>query len=987
MRFRLFCAFMVIAAALSWGADTGFILRGYVMRNDSAGGREPLDSVMLSLNAVGDTATVRFKMLEGDDAEKMNASNGAFRAMVYAPPGKYVLTLEREGYDIVVKDVDRKFKDQTAVWLGSILMQPERRRELKEVEVVSTAIKVVMKGDTIVYNADAFNLAEGSMLDALVKQLPGAELKDGVIKVNGRPINSLLLNGKDFFKEDPSVALENLPAYAVKNVKVYDKAGEDDYLTKASQRLDTDENSENLVMDVVLKKEYSTTWMASIEAGYGTSDRWLAKGFGLGFTDKFRLSAFVNTNNLSDATAAGTNGEWNWGWGTNGVLEVEMGGADYLYDDGKRLKINGNAVHSHETETGRGGDLSTNYYSTGNYYIRSDHKRRYTCEHFRTSHELNYKGDNVYLYVQPKVDWFKNNTVTTNRSARFDQMPEEWKRSEALDSVFLYDPSTRYNNILIERLKELTCDANDRLDLILNSRLRYRTPDMPGTWSFALGAKYNHQTTDRRKLYLQNYGGANTLTTAPLRDDRYSHAPSSGHSINPSVTYDQKWTRLNDVFSDALNFNASAVYYYNYAENSYDIFSHTLQPGDPIPPLTLSRPTDAIQLLANSRHTDNTSHTLQTRVGVNLSREPVAPADSGLNLAYSLGLNLMYDWIYEQLNYCNLADFSEHLSRHQNIVYPSVNGSIRSSNKDRQLNFYFSYTYNQNAPALSSYLAVPNTDNPLSVSEPIGRDVRDQQSHRMFLNLGRYGRGKHREYTYAYIGYTITNNGLGGWTIMNPETGYSRSRTVNVDGLQNLYGAVSHHHGLGDRNQFQISGRIGGGLNTSKSYFAATTDPDVTPSLNENFYSSLDGNIGFGYTFKNGTTLGLDGGARWTYSDGMAGGRRNITSAMTYPLSFNAEVEIPWNIKLKTEFKAEFNSGFETRIANKTRYYWHAEISKSILKGDLTFKLKAYDILNSITDFHVYSSALSYDESWTKRLPRHFLLSISYRFRKSPKKI
>ncbi|MDE6032722.1 MAG: hypothetical protein K2G15_02040, partial [Muribaculaceae bacterium] len=288
---------MMLLAVAAQAADPGFILRGYVMRNDSAGDRVPLDSVMLSLNAVNDTAAVRFKMLEGDDAEKMNASNGAFRAMVYAPPGKYLLTLEREGYDIELKDVDRKFKDQTTVWVGTIMMKPERRHELKEVEVVTTAIKVVMKGDTIVYNADAFNLAEGSMLDALVKQLPGAELKDGVIKVNGRAISSLMLNGKDFFKEDPSVALENLPAYAVKNVKVYDKAGEDDYLTKASQTLDRDENSENLVMDIVLKKEYSTTWMASVEAGYGTADRWLGKGFGLGFTDKFRLSAFINTNN------------------------------------------------------------------------------------------------------------------------------------------------------------------------------------------------------------------------------------------------------------------------------------------------------------------------------------------------------------------------------------------------------------------------------------------------------------------------------------------------------------------------------------------------------------------------------------------------------------------------------------------------------------------------------------------------------------------
>ncbi|MDE6534871.1 MAG: outer membrane beta-barrel family protein [Muribaculaceae bacterium] len=976
---------MVMTAA-SWAADTGFILRGYVMHNDSAGTRVPLDSVMLSLNAVNDTAAVRFKMLEGDDAEKMNASNGAFRAMVYAPPGKYVLTLEREGYDIVMKDVERKYKDQTTVWLGTIMMKPERRQELKEVEVVSTAIKVVMKGDTIVYNADAFNLGEGSMLDALVKQLPGAELKDGVIKVNGRAITSLLLNGKDFFKEDPSVALENLPAYAVKNVKVYDKAGEDDYLTKASQTLDRNEDSENLVMDVVLKKEYSTSWMASIEAGYGTADRWIGKGFGLGFTDKFRLSAFVNTNNLSDFTEANNEGEWSHTWGSDGMMEVEMGGIDYLYDDGKRWKVTGNAVHSHEIETNRGGSLSTEYFSTGNYYNRSDYKRRYTCEHFRTNHNLNYKGDNVYLYVNPKVDWYSNNTDRTSRSAQFDEMPEEWKRSEALDSVFLYDPSTRYNDILINRLKQLERNASERLDLILNSSLRYRTAEMLGSWNFNLNGRYNHQLTRNRKLYLQNYGGANPLTTPPMREDRFSRSPSKNYQIGPSVNYNQRWTRLNEVYSDALSLDVNAAYQYAYNDNTYDIFTRTLLPDSPVPSLTLTRPEDAIQMLANSKYTETQNSNLKLETYVSLNREPVAPADSGLNLAYNLSVGLAYNWIYESMDYQNMADYHQRLDRHQNRFSPTVRASIRSSNKKRNISLYGQYNTYTNAPSLASLIPIPNTDDPLSIREPIDKNLKDQTIHRIFLNFSRYGRGEHRENTYAYLSMSIVNNAWGSWAVFNPETGVTRSRTVNIDGNQNLYASVSHHHNLGSRNQFQVGGGVGGNYSINKDYYIASTDPDAVPELNKSFYSGLHGSLSFGYTFKNGSNVSLNGGANWTYSDGMAGGVKNITSAMTYAVGLDADVELPWKIKFGTEAMIEFNRGFETRIANQTRYRWNAELSKSILKGDLTFKIKAYDILNSRTDFDVYSTAISYRESWSKSLPRHVLFSVVYRFRKTPAK-
>ena len=85
---------------------------------------------------------------------------------------------------------------------------------------------MVMQGDTIVYNADAFNLAEGSMLDAFVSKLPGCKLtNDGRIYVNGKYVESLLVDGHDFFSGYPKVALQNLPAYTVNKIKVYDKAG------------------------------------------------------------------------------------------------------------------------------------------------------------------------------------------------------------------------------------------------------------------------------------------------------------------------------------------------------------------------------------------------------------------------------------------------------------------------------------------------------------------------------------------------------------------------------------------------------------------------------------------------------------------------------------------------------------------------------------------------------------------------------------------
>lgn len=170
-----------------------------------------------------------------------------------------------------------------------------REVKLGEVAVKATKVKFYMNGDTLVYNADAFQLEEGSMLDALIRQLPGAELKDdGRILVNGKQVESLLLNGEDFFKKDRTIMLENLPTYMVKNVKVYEKDG------KTSQLLGKSIGDQQLVMDVRLKKQYEIGWMGNVEAAGGTHDRYLAKLFALRFTAHSRISAFANVNNLND---------------------------------------------------------------------------------------------------------------------------------------------------------------------------------------------------------------------------------------------------------------------------------------------------------------------------------------------------------------------------------------------------------------------------------------------------------------------------------------------------------------------------------------------------------------------------------------------------------------------------------------------------------------------------------------------------------------
>ena len=191
----------------------------------------------------------------------------------------YILKATYPGYfdtfvNYTFEPKGRRYKNA----LPKILMKRDNQNyeaQLDEVVVKATRIQVVHRGDTIVYDATAFALPEGSMLDALIKQLPGVELKEGgEIFVNGKKVDFLTLNGKKLFNGNNQVMLENLPYYTVKDIKVFNKK------RTLAEQISKGEGRD-YVMDLSLKREYIQNALATMEAGGGTQNRWLARTFGL----------------------------------------------------------------------------------------------------------------------------------------------------------------------------------------------------------------------------------------------------------------------------------------------------------------------------------------------------------------------------------------------------------------------------------------------------------------------------------------------------------------------------------------------------------------------------------------------------------------------------------------------------------------------------------------------------------------------------------
>ena len=248
--------------------------------------------------------------IEISNFEAMVFNNDAlFSFRVPAQKNKYILKAEHKDYETTYMSYDlKRIGRNTQMDLPCIYMKRRSRafeKTLEQLEVVATKIKVVHRGDTVIFNADAFNVADGSMLDGLIKQLPGVELKEnGEIFVNGKKIDYMLLNGKDFFKGNNRVMLDNLPYYMVQNVKVYHRD------TERTVYAGLENEKKDYVMDVYMKRQYQQGYIANIEAGGGTQDAFWGRLFGMRFTDHSRITLIGNANNLNSEYKPWGDGQW-----------------------------------------------------------------------------------------------------------------------------------------------------------------------------------------------------------------------------------------------------------------------------------------------------------------------------------------------------------------------------------------------------------------------------------------------------------------------------------------------------------------------------------------------------------------------------------------------------------------------------------------------------------------------------------------------------
>lgn len=276
---NLFLAAFFCISALTLSAQANrSTIKGSVI--DESG--QPLPGVTLMVLHAADSVLAQFGSTDGE---------GLF-ILKNIPKGEYLLNLAFLGMAPVFKPFTSGTTEE--IDLGKLKMLPASTM-LSEVEVKADIIPIEIKKDTISYNADAFETQPNAVVEDLLKKLPGIEVQtDGSIKAQGENVEKVLVDGKEFFGDDPKMATKNLPARAVKKVKVYDKKSD------VAEFTGVDDGEREKTIDLQLREEFKKGLFGKAEAGYGSDEKYKASASLNRFSKTSQISFLGQFNNINE---------------------------------------------------------------------------------------------------------------------------------------------------------------------------------------------------------------------------------------------------------------------------------------------------------------------------------------------------------------------------------------------------------------------------------------------------------------------------------------------------------------------------------------------------------------------------------------------------------------------------------------------------------------------------------------------------------------
>ena len=920
-------------------------------------------------------------------AEGFDWETSEFSFDVPAMPAKYIFRISHVGFKTTYVDykLDRIGRREHERGLPPFYLAPQST-VLQEVVVTASKVKFYYRGDTLIYNADAFILAEGSMLDALIGQLPGVELKrDGRIYHNGKFVDDLLLNGKQFFSHDRKLMLENLPAYTVKDIAIYNKQTDENEWLGIK-----DEHSQRYVIDVRLKKEYMIGWIANVEGGAGTDDRYLARLFAMRHSDFSNLAVIANANNLDDDSRPDESNSWQRGQ-TNDLRRTERADLHFnVSDRNKRWEFAGEASVNHQTTEGESRTVRQNFLPTGDTYDHSFSSRENEDLRFSTWQSFYRNHKNVRWHIDPSLNYHRFDHSSGMTSATFNAPVANVSRQLLND---LYSPaSTRISlrDTLVNRILQEGTGKGHELKGTFNTGATIKIPH--SNENLRLGATIT--LTDRNEhLFTRQsvqYAAVSQQPTTSLHHFTDNHPDRSG-SINATVGYNiplgKGWRSLFTTYEYTHDWRhrRSTLYLLDVPEApSSSPEGDTNVQGNEAPlgavwGATLPSVSEYQQVMDSRNSFDSRSTEDRHKLDV--------------NLGYAFD-EKSYGKIWTLLN-GNVSVRSQHLDYQRGRIdttlcrtaftIPMADWTYLDLKGGHQIGLTLGVQ--TDLPDLEQRIDLRDDTDPMNIR--LGNpNLRTAVTPEFKVN------GVYRKklfYHYLEWGYQHTYNAIAMGYVYDPQTGVRTYRPENVDGNWTTDGGYTFHCSLDSTKKLNLdipfhityaqSVDLVGATTTNNVLYAAILSQPQRSTVRRLALSltpTFKADIGHHH-------LELTCQPTW---ERLTGTRPDFQDfhAFTCRTSLAAILKLPWKLDLSTDIGLYSRTGYADENLNTSDLVWNARLSRPFFKGNLLFVVDGFDLLGQLSNVTRILNAQGRTETYTNVMPRYALLHIVYRLNKQPKK-
>ena len=861
------------------------------------------------------SATVQLLSLPDSTMVTGNVTNTNGYFSLSARPGKYVLKISFVGYLSYLKEIQLT-SAKPSLNVGKVLLGSDAVM-LKEAVITAEAPQVTVSGDTLGYSASAYRTSEGAMLEELVKKLPGAEVDDdGNVKINGKEVKKLMVDGKEFFGGDVKTGLQNLPVNMIEKINAYDRQSDNARITGI------DDGEEETVLDLTVKKGMNQGWIGNFDLGGGTEDRYSLSGninrFASGGGKSSQFSLIGRVNNVNNRRFGGGGGPmWRR---NNGLTTSKEVGGNYAMET-EKFEFGASVRYNYRDNDVRSIGQVENFLPTGNSSFANSRSASRTKNDNLNAHlRMEWRPDSLTtFFMRGGLSWGNTESTSESLTATFNSDPYavvidpnkflefDSEANEELDKIRV----NASDNGSMSESKSLSANGNMQLTRKLNDKGRNVTLRLIGSYSDGENDRFSNTQT----RYYIGGDGIPTFNEDTIR--RYITTPTNNYNLGTEVSY-------SEPLADRVYLQFSYRFQYGYSESdnsTYNMpFGWVLSDG--LPGQFSQHQSEWLDP-EQSKYAEYKRFNHDARVTFRVNRQTwrlsagVALRPQNTKLSYKKG------------------DFQTDTTRNVFNFSPEVDFRYQPQ---RQTQLRFSYRGRTSDPSMENLLPITDNSNPLNIRTG-NPGLKPSFTHNMNMHFNTFNMDKQRGIFSALNG-SFTQNAISNIRKYNEATGGWTTMPENINGNWNVFGMFGMNTALKNK-KFTIDTFTNASYNNNVGYVTTGEMKDAQKNTTTNL--SLGERVGGRYR-NDWLEIGLNGSLNYTFEKDKLNPENN-QEPYTFSYGGNVQIYAPWGTTISTNMTNQARRGYSDTSMNRNELIWNAQIAQSFLKGALTLSFEWNDIL------------------------------------------